>query len=117
MSPDSLLATLRALGVRLERDADELLVDAPVGALSPELRSAVGEHKHALQRLLRDEDEESRDPVYATELPFRSICDFDVRWARDRGWLAVRDPFTGEWHEVLVRECPPSWCDAARRRA
>jgi hypothetical protein len=33
----------------------------------------------------------------------------DVCWARERGWLRVRDPFTGQWHEMLAKEAPSGW--------
>ena len=33
----------------------------------------------------------------------------EIRWARERGWICVRDAFTGEWHEVLADQVPPWW--------
>lgn len=37
----------------------------------------------------------------------------EIRYARELHWLEVRDPFTGEWHQVLDQDAPPHW----RRRA
>ena len=31
-----------------------------------------------------------------------------VQWATEPGWIALRDPTTGEWHEVRASECLPS---------
>ncbi len=48
----------------------------------------------------------------------------DIRWGRQKGDLSVRDPFTGEWHDVPADACPDWWrlearaakvADAARR--
>ncbi len=36
-----------------------------------------------------------------------------IGWARDSGWIALRGPTTGEWHEVRVSECPPRIMEAA----
>lgn len=33
----------------------------------------------------------------------------EVRWSSERGWLLVRDPFTGEWHQIEARQAPASW--------
>jgi hypothetical protein len=38
-----------------------------------------------------------------------------VRYAREMGWLEVRDVFTGEWLEVAIKDAPDSWRDMARR--
>jgi hypothetical protein len=48
----------------------------------------------------------------ATGHPWRGL---EIRWARERGWLAVRDPADGRWHEVPARDCPESWRRAANR--
>lgn len=39
-----------------------------------------------------------------------------VCWGRERGYLAVSDPRTGEWHEIPYREAPGAWQAAVRRR-
>ncbi len=38
-----------------------------------------------------------------------------VTWGRERGYLAVRDPHSGDWHEIPYREAPPVWQAALRR--
>lgn len=54
MIPPDLLATARALGVRVELDARGLVV-RPAGAIPPELRPLFTEHKAAITELLRRE--------------------------------------------------------------
>jgi hypothetical protein len=49
----ALLIELRARHARLEQDADGLLVRAPRGALTPEIRLALTEHKEELLKLPR----------------------------------------------------------------
>src|SRR5262249_32734945 len=39
----------------------------------------------------------------------------DVRWASERGWLRVRDPFTGEWREIPARGAPRGWAGLASK--
>ena len=39
---------------------------------------------------------------------------WEVRWAREMGYVQVRDVFTGDWHEVPVTQCPESWIKLAR---
>jgi hypothetical protein len=48
--------------------------------------------------------------------PFPGTGSPAVVWGRERGYLAVRDPHTGTWHEILYREAPPVWQAAVRRR-
>jgi hypothetical protein len=38
--------------------------------------------------------------------PWRGVR---VHWGRERGDLAVRDPYDGSWHEIAFREAPKSW--------
>ena len=52
MKPGDLLNQLQALGVVLIADGDRLRVNAPAGALTPELRQALATQKSALLRLL-----------------------------------------------------------------
>ncbi len=56
MTLDSLLATLRDRGVRLEASGDRLRVSAPHGALDSALREDLARHKPAILERLRSED-------------------------------------------------------------
>jgi len=40
-----------------------------------------------------------------------------VVWGSERGDLAVRDPHTGDWHQIPYREAPPVWQAAVRRKS
>ncbi len=62
-------------------------------------------------------------PVPAPPLPPVRFL-MDIRWGQRKGDLAIRDPFTGEWHDVPADACPDWWrlearaskvADAARR--
>ena len=48
MTLDTVLARVRASDIRLEAAGDKLIVDAPVGRLTPELRDALVAHKAAI---------------------------------------------------------------------
>lgn len=39
-----------------------------------------------------------------------------LAWAEERGWLRVRDPFTGEWHEIAAKDAPRSWLAELRQQ-
>jgi hypothetical protein len=43
----------------------------------------------------------------AEDAPFR--YPFAVRWAREMGWLEVRDCFTGQWHQIPASDAPDRW--------
>lgn len=53
MTPSELLATLTASGATIQAVEDRLRIEAPVGTLTPALRSALAEQKPALLSLLR----------------------------------------------------------------
>lgn len=44
-----------------------------------------------------------------TDFPLRARFPLVIRWGRERGWLIVRDPFTGEWHEIRAADAPDGW--------
>ncbi len=58
MSADELLIELKARGVSLEVDGDRLRVDAPKGAVTPELREALAAHKAEVLALLTITEDE-----------------------------------------------------------
>ena len=52
MSTANLLARVRAADIHLEVNGDRLVVDAPKGAMTSELRAELQQHKSALMALL-----------------------------------------------------------------
>jgi len=98
MTAHALLEELRERDVRLEAYGLTLRVDAPREAATDELRAALREHKRALIRHLE------RERRRLEEADRRGLV---IRWAREPGCVALHDPTTGEWHEVLASECPP----------
>jgi hypothetical protein len=96
---------LRERDVLLEADGLTLHVDAPAGALTDKLRTALRENKHALIRHV--ECERGR----LEEAASRGLV---IMWAREPGYVSLHDPTTGEWHEVRASECPPSVVESAK---
>ena len=105
MTARALLEELRTRDVRLEPDGLTLRVDAPAGAVTDELRATLREHKRDLIRLLE------RERKRLEEANRRGLV---VRWSREPGYVAMHDPTTGEWHEVLASECLPGIVESAR---
>jgi TubC N-terminal docking domain len=104
MTAHALLSELRGLGVSLAPDGERLFVEAPVGVVTGELRAELVENKRALLELLSREggEGEAVDP-----------SGLAIRWSDEPGWIVLRDPATGEWHEVRASECLPSVVSAA----
>ena len=98
MSTAALLEDMHQRGVRLEADGLTLRVDAPEEAVTDELRRTLREHKRALIRHLE------RERKRLEEADRRGLV---IKWAKEPGYIALHDPTTGEWHEVLSSECPP----------
>lgn len=98
MSTAALLEDMHQRGVRLESDGLTLRVDAPEEAVTGELRRTLREHKRALIRHLE------RERIRLEEADRRGLV---IKWAKEPGYIALHDPTTGEWHEVLSSECPP----------
>ena len=91
----------------LTPEEDGLHVDAPVGAVTEELRAALAEHKQGLIELLgwerrRLEEADRRGLV--------------IRWAEHPVWIKIHDPLSGEWHEVRAEECLPRVVQTANRK-
>jgi hypothetical protein len=42
-------------------------------------------------------------------LPLVQRYTMQIRYARDMGWLEVRDPFSGEWLTIWGKDAPSSW--------
>jgi TubC N-terminal docking domain len=94
-----LLDDLRNRDVLLEPDGDRLIVDAPAGVVTEELRTTSAEHKGGLLRLLAWE---------RGKLEEAQRRGFVARWSDEPGWIALHDPTDGTWHEVRAADCFPS---------
>jgi hypothetical protein len=86
-----------------------------------ELRAAAAWAADQEPNCEKSEKSEKSPPPAAVEIgshpPLRIpiLYAFEVRWARERGWLAIRDVHTGQWLGVPAKECPPSWIREAQR--
>ncbi|MBX6763931.1 MAG: hypothetical protein IRY88_09670 [Rubrobacteraceae bacterium] len=98
MNVSALLEELRERDIQLEADGLLLHVNAPAGAVTEELRAVLREHKRDLIRHLERERKRLEDADRRGLL---------IKWSRERGYVSIHDPTTGEWHEVKASECPP----------
>src|SRR5436190_19431269 len=58
MTARNLLAQLREKGIEIKASGDDrLVIDAPKGAITPELRSALAAHKVELLQILKSEQQ------------------------------------------------------------
>lgn len=105
MNADALVEDLRGKGVALEADGLTLRVAAPREAVTPELRQQLSRHKHALIRLIERERQ---------RLEEAERLGLVIKWSKEPGYVAIHDPTTGEWHEVLASECAPWVVEDAR---
>ena len=103
MNALSLYHDLKARGVILEAQGEHLKVDAPVGVVTEEDKTALVEFKPTLLRFL------SRTPE---EQPLRES---KSRWSGP-GLIRILDPFTNEWHEWPAVKCLPGVVAEADRR-
>ncbi|MBE7549462.1 MAG: hypothetical protein HS126_00090 [Anaerolineales bacterium] len=62
MSLIELWKELHRLGVIIKANGDKVVVDAPAGVLTDNLRSALSQHKSALLVLLQEPDQETVPP-------------------------------------------------------
>ncbi len=104
MNATVLLDDLRAQGVSLEADGERLLVDAPAGVITDEVRTELAELKPKLLKLLRWERRKLK------EASRRGLL---IRWSEYPDWIKLHDPLTGEWHEVRAEECLPGVVETA----
>jgi TubC N-terminal docking domain len=98
MNAHALLEDLRARGVTLEANGFTLRVAAPEHVATDVLHKTVSQHKHALIRLLERERKKLEEAEGIGLL---------IKWSKEPGYIAIHDPTTGDWHEVLAPECPP----------
>jgi hypothetical protein len=105
MNALALLEDLRTRGVTLEAHGLTLRVAAPEDVATEELHETVSRHKHTFIRLL----ERERQRLEAAER-----LGLLITWSKLPGYIAIHDPTTGDWHEVLASECPPWVIEDAR---
>ena len=94
MNALSLYHDLKERGVILEAQGEYLKVDAPVGVVTEEDKTALVKLKPILLELL------SRTPE---EQPLRESKSC---WSGP-GLIRILDPFTNEWHEWPAAKCLP----------
>ncbi len=107
MNARLLLSDLRGAGVNLTPRGDGLHVDAPAGALTEALRDSLAENKEALIELLE------RERVRPEASDRQALI---IRWSEYPVWINLRDPLTGEWHEIRAAECSPGVVESANRK-
>lgn len=97
---------LKARGVILEAQGENLKADAPAGVVTDVDRAALIEFKPKLLNFLsRSQEEPQQGPERVSV----------ARWAGP-GLVKIRDPFTGEWHEWPAAKCLPGVVAEADRR-
>jgi hypothetical protein len=102
----ALLEDLRSQDVHLRVDGGRLIVDAPVGTITDEIRTTLAEHKPKLLKLLKWEKQRLK------EVDRRGLI---IRWSEHTGWIKLHDPTDGEWHEVKAEECLPGVVETANK--
>jgi TubC N-terminal docking domain len=107
MNAQALLENLRTKGVTLEANGLNLRVAAPEDVATEELHETVSRHKHALIRLLERERKQLEEAERLGPI---------IKWSKEPGYIAIHDPTTGDWHEVLASECPPWVIEEAKAR-
>jgi len=57
-----------------------------------------------------------RDPDIYTGIPDPgNFWPPRVVWAREQGWLNVRDPGDGSWHSIQAKDAPSGWIELAKQ--
>lgn len=109
MNTEALLENLYRRGITLEAEGGKLYVDAPIGTVTDELRRALADNKLQLVDLLKRPHGRARDRSQGADR-----CGLIIRWSREYGYIALREPVSGKWHEVKVSECPGWVVEAAK---
>jgi hypothetical protein len=98
-----LLDDLRGRGVNIETDGEHLLINAPFGVISDELKATLSEHKARVigilnfeRRFLKDQPEQDDGRRFVARL------------SRYPGYTSLYNPVHGEWHDFPTRHCFPS---------
>ncbi len=122
MTPETIIADLRALGVTLTANGGRLRVNGPTGAVTAEWRATLADHKDALLAMLRapnaaEDDDGEDDWVSVDEYvapPPTAPSDFwrerppftcpQCGGRRRRLWSADEGK---TWGRILLRLCAP----------
>jgi hypothetical protein len=110
MSVGALIEDLNQRDIRLEAEGDKLLVDAPVGVVTDELKMSLARLKPRLLEFLRREQAEV--DLEPEEADREGLV---IRWSEYPTWIKLHDPLTGEWHEVKASACLPGVIETADR--
>jgi hypothetical protein len=112
MNAALLMRALQRCGVQLEADGELLVVDAPAGIVTDELKAVLSEHKAQLisavqveQRFLRSERGQDDDGRR-----------FDAKPSGHPGYTCLYDPIHDEWHDFPTKDCYPSIVELAGKR-
>jgi hypothetical protein len=104
-----LLDDLRSLGANVETDGEHLLIDAPAGVITDELKATLSEHKARVIGILKFERRVLEDwPEQDDGRRFRA------RPSQYSGYTALYDPVNDEWHDFPTRDCFPSIVEEAK---
>ena len=111
MNAKVLLDDLRGQGVSIETDGEHLLIDAPSGMITDELKATLSEHKRQVIGILKFERRFLKDqPEQDNGRRFRA------RSSRHPGYTSLYDPVHDEWHDFPTRDCFPSIVEEAKGR-
>jgi TubC N-terminal docking domain len=99
MSALALLDDLRRREIFLRAYGGRLVVDAPVGALTDQLRASLAEHKQSLIKLLEWEQRKREEA---------DLRGFAAKRSKEPGRISLHDPLTGQWHDFPAKYCLPS---------
>jgi hypothetical protein len=104
-----LLDELRSRDANVETDGKHLLIDAPAGVITDELKATLSEHKARLIGILKLERRFLKD--WPDQDDGRR---FKARPCRYPGCTSLYDPVNDEWHDFPTRDCFPSIVEEAK---
>ena len=111
MNAKLLLDDLRGQGVSIETDGEHLLIDAPFGVITDELKATLSECKARVIGILNFERQFPKDQPEQDD-----GRRFVARPSRYPGYTSLYDPVHDEWHNFPTRDCFPSIVEEAKGR-